>query len=104
MRLIWDGRHVNAHLIKVPFKMETLQREGRTLFGGCSWGGTFDISSAYHHVDMHEDSLPYLGFEWAGKFFCFVVLPFCLSTAPRIFTKVKVAYLYMFHVKVSFLP
>ena len=87
-RLIWDGRHVNKHLVQVPFKMETLQSEGRTLFGGCSWGGTFDISAAYHHVDMHVDSLPYLGFEWAGEFFMFVVLPFGLSTAPRIFTKV----------------
>ena len=95
-RLIWDGRHVNANLIEVPFKMETLQREGRTLFSGCSWGGTFDISSAYHHVDMHKDSLPYLGFEWAGSFFGFVVLPFGLSTAPRIFTKVM-------HTSVSYL-
>lgn len=87
-RLIWDGRHVNAHLREVPFKMETLQSEGRTLFSGCGWGGTFDVSSAYHHVDMDEASSPYLGFEWAGAFYMFVVLPFGLSTAPRIFTLV----------------
>ena len=31
-RLIWDGRHVNAHLRKRPFRIETLQREGRALF------------------------------------------------------------------------
>ena len=51
-RLIWDGRHVNKHLVQVPFKMETLQSEGRTLFGGCSWGGTFDISTAYTSTCM----------------------------------------------------
>jgi hypothetical protein len=37
---------------------------------------------------MHPDSVPYLGFEWAGVFYAFVVLPFGLSTAPRMFTLV----------------
>jgi hypothetical protein len=31
-RLIWDGRHVNRNLRKRKFKMETLQRKGRSLF------------------------------------------------------------------------
>ena len=87
-RLIWDGRHVNAHLIDVPFKMETLQKEGRVLFAGASFGGTADVSAAYHHIEMDPKSIPYLGFEWEGLFYCFVVLPFGLSTAPRIFTTV----------------
>jgi hypothetical protein len=65
-RLIWDGRHVNRYLRKEKFKMESLQREGRTLFEDCSYGGTADLSSAYHHVDMHESAHPYLGFEWQG--------------------------------------
>ena len=66
-RLIWDGRHVNRHLRKEKFKMESLQREGRTLFEDCSFGGTADLSSAYHHVDMHESAHTYLGFEWEGE-------------------------------------
>ena len=37
---------------------------------------------------MHPDSTTYLGFEWEGHFYQFVVLPFGLSTAPRIFTLV----------------
>ena len=39
LRLIWDGRWVNRHLPKEKFRMETLQREGRTLFERSSWGG-----------------------------------------------------------------
>jgi hypothetical protein len=88
LRLIWDGRHVNGFLRKVKFVMETLQLEGRALFDGASWGGAIDISSAYHHIEMHPDAFPFLGFEWAGQFFCFVVLPFGLASAPRIFTQV----------------
>ncbi len=68
-RLIWDGRHVNRHLRPLP--METLQREGRALFERSSFGGTLNISSANHHLDMAQDAFPYLGFEWGGSFYCF---------------------------------
>ena len=85
-RIIWDGRHVNANPYKRPLRMETLQREGRALFERSHYGGTADISSAYHHVDMAPESTPYLGFEWEGTFYCFDVLPFGLSSAPWLFT------------------
>ena len=87
-RLIWDGRHVNRHLPRYKFRMETLQREGRALFERSLWGGTLDLSSAYHHIEIHPDSTPFLGFEWGGVFYRFVVLPFGISTAPWLFTKV----------------
>ena len=87
-RLIWDGRHVNSHLRKRPFRMETLQREGRSLFERSQYGGTLDVSSAYHHVDMAPEASPFLGFEWDGVFYCFDVLPFGLSSAPWLFTTV----------------
>ena len=87
-RLIWDGRHVNRHLRKRPFRMETLQREGRALFERRHFGGTLNISSAYHHVDMAPDAAPYLGFEWDSSFYCFEVLPFGLSSAPWLFTTI----------------
>ncbi len=73
MRLIWDGRHVNQHLHYEPFCMDSLQREGRTLFEGAVCGGTADISSAYHHLPMHADSISFLGFEWEGQFYQFLV-------------------------------
>jgi hypothetical protein len=87
-RLIWDGRHVNAFLPKRTFYMETLQREGRALFEKSSWGGTCDLSSAYHHISMHPTSTRFLGFEWNGQFYCFTVLPFGLASAPWLFTTV----------------
>ena len=82
-RLIWDGRHVNANLRKRPFRMETLQREGRALFERSHYGGTVDISSAYHHVDMAPESTPYLGFEWEGTFYCFRSSTCCPSGSRR---------------------
>jgi hypothetical protein len=87
-RLIWDGRHVNRHLPHEPFHMNSLQREGRALFESARFGGTADISSAYHHIPMHPNPTCYLGFEWEGQFYQFLVLPFGLSTAPRFFSTV----------------
>jgi hypothetical protein len=51
-------------------------------------GGTVDISSAYHHIHMHENSTTFLGFEREGSYYFFTVLRFWLSTASRIFTLV----------------
>jgi len=87
-RLVWDARHVNDHLRITTMKMETLQREGRALFTGASHGGSCDLSSAYHHISMHPSAYPYLGFAWKGRFYRFIVLPFGLATAPRIFSLV----------------
>ena len=53
---------------------------------------TFNLKSGYHHVGIHEDSWPYLGFSWSGlggcrQFYMFRILPFGLSTACYVFTK-----------------
>ena len=48
----------------------------------------FDLKSGYHHIDVAPHHRKYLGFEWGGKFYTFAVLPFGLSSAPYVFTKV----------------
>ena len=48
---------------------------------------SFDLKSGYHHVDITNDHWKYLGFAWGGSFYVFTVLPFGLSTACYIFTK-----------------
>ncbi|XP_011405606.1 PREDICTED: uncharacterized protein LOC100639089 [Amphimedon queenslandica] len=49
---------------------------------------TFDLKSGYHHIDIHVEHQSYLGFQWKDQFYVFTVLPFGLSTACYIFTKV----------------
>lgn len=52
---------------------------------------SFDIKSGYHHVFIFPPHQSFLGFPWfyRGKtrYFCCRVLPFGLSSAPYIFTK-----------------
>ena len=90
-RLILDLRHVNKYVYKQKIRfddwktMEQFLTEGGFVF-------SFDIKQGYHHIDMHPDSIPYLGFAWEingmTKYFVFLVLPFGLTSAPFIFTKV----------------
>ena len=52
----------------------------------------FDLKSGYFHLDVHEDFHQYLGFSWnfknITKYYVFTVLPFGLSIAGSVFTKV----------------
>jgi hypothetical protein len=81
-RLIVDARPVNKFEKCRKFKCETLAKEGRDIFEGCAFGGAIDISHAYHHIEIAEESQTYLGIEWEGEYFMWQVLPFGLSSAP----------------------
>ena len=54
---------------------------------------SFDLKSGYHLIDIHPGSQTFLGFAWkipedeSLTYYQFTVLPFCLSTAPFVFTK-----------------
>jgi hypothetical protein len=50
------------------------------------------MKSGYHHIDICSEHEQFLGFQWAfnsakPRYFCFTVLPFGLSSAPYLFTK-----------------
>ena len=79
-------RHVNRSLWKQKFKYEDL-RVVMMLFGPGEWMFSFDLKSGYHHIDVAQKYRKYLGFSWEGALYRCVVLPFGLSSAPYVFTK-----------------
>ena len=91
-RLILDLRHVNQFIPKLKFKME----DSRVFLDYLQPSGfmfKFDMKSG-HHVGICSDHQGFLGFQWflynsvEPKYFIFTVLPFGLSSAPYVFTKV----------------
>jgi hypothetical protein len=72
---------------KKSFRMETLAAVLQALQPGY-WGATVDLKDAYLHVSVHHQSRKCLRFCIAGQSFEFKVLPFGLSTSPRVFTRV----------------
>ena len=90
-RLILDLRHVNKHIWKEKFKFEDIWNACVYLpFDHFMF--KFDLKSGYHHIAILQEHQTLLGFSWVvngiRKFFVFTVLPFGLSSAPYIFTKV----------------
>ena len=90
-RLVLDLRHVNKFVHKQPCKIEGAETLQKFLPGADHLYG-FDLKAGYHHIDIHPEQHQLLGFSYPDhwdkdRFFVFRVLPFGLSSAGFIFTK-----------------
>ena len=81
---------MNKHIWKQSVKFDDI-RIALMYIRKSSWCFKFDIHSAYHHLDIFPEHRKFLGFSWKfeGKlrYFHFNVLPFGMTSAPYIFTK-----------------
>ena len=92
LRLILDLSHLNKFIVKKSVKYEDLRTVLQMFLPGMSVF-SFDLKSAYHHIDICEEHRKFLSFKWPPsdgcmKFYEFKVLPFGLTSAPYVFTKV----------------
>lgn len=86
-RFILDARPLNHYVTVARFKMESLQ----TLCGLSrkgDWACKLDLRNAYPHVAVAPSLRPYLGIRTRQGPAEYVGLPFGVSFAPRVFTKV----------------
>ena len=89
--MVLDCRHINKFIHEFVFRMEDI-RTAREIFDAGYFLFNFDLKSAYHHIEIFEEHKKYLGFQWEHKgqkkYYVFNVLPFGISSAAFIFTKV----------------
>lgn len=87
LRMIYDARYLNQFLIFPKFKYEDLSYLDQFIEpNDFQW--TTDFTKGYYHVDIHPDSIPYLGFKWRGTYYVYQSLPFGLAPACWVFTKI----------------
>ena len=86
-RPIIDLSALNLHVDFTKFHMETPQSVLRSIRRG-DWMVSIDLKDAYLQVPVHPASRQFLRFVSAGRAFQFKVLPFGLTTAPQVFTRV----------------
>jgi len=67
--------------------MLTSQILARTLPQG-HWAASLDLKDAYFHIPIRRAAQKYLRFAYQGTVYQFLALPFGISTAPYVFTRV----------------
>eukprot|EP01087_Luapelamoeba_hula_P001918 TRINITY_DN1170_c0_g1_i5.p2 TRINITY_DN1170_c0_g1~~TRINITY_DN1170_c0_g1_i5.p2 ORF type:complete len:582 (-),score=-25.12 TRINITY_DN1170_c0_g1_i5:1468-3213(-) len=91
-RLVFDLRRLNETLPFLSCKMETVSTVARLTKKGW-WAISFDLSQGYFHLDISLGSRRWMGFKLGNQFYRYRVLPFGLTWAPYVFTKVVKAML-----------
>jgi hypothetical protein len=86
-RPILNLRPLNKLLVVDSFKMESLPLVIRSVRRG-EWLASLDLKDAYFHVPVRQGHWKFLRFCVQDQCYQYTVLPFGLSTSPRIFTKV----------------
>ena len=92
LRLCIDlSRWINDHCQTKKFRIESVEDSMKTV-KKVSWLYSFDLKSAFHHVNISEAHQKYLGFqaviERKKRLFKFRAMPFGYLDASRVITKV----------------
>jgi len=85
-RPVFNLKPLNAHVQKRAFKMATVRSVAQSIRPG-DLAVSLDLKDAYLHVPIAPPHRKFLKFIFRGRTYQFTVLPFGLSSAPRIFTK-----------------
>ena len=86
-RMILNLKPFNKFVQYHHFKMECLNHILATITPNC-WMAIFDFTDAYLTISIAGEHVKFLKFQWQGKLYMYVVLPFGIASAPRQFTKV----------------
>lgn len=84
IRLVIDLRGPNRYIHRNPFTMPTLEKILAEL-NGATWFSTIDLSNAFFHIELDEDSRHLTNFFTEYGMFRCVRLPFGLCNAPDLF-------------------
>ena len=90
MRMVIDLSLLNQWLDCPTFQLDHAQVIREALAPGM-WATSIDLSDAYLHIPIHPLFWQFLVFQVGNKRYQFMVLPFGLSTAPRVFSAVMKA-------------
>ena len=86
-RLVINLSRFNNYVEYYHFKMEDLKAVADLLRPG-DFMCKLDLKDAYFSVPLHRRSQKFIRFQFPGRTYQFTCLPFGLTSAPRIFTKI----------------
>ena len=71
-RLILDCRYINKNIAQFKFRFENYIVAHKMLLENCKFF-SFDLKSAYHHIEIFDEHRKYLAFRWENKNYVFNV-------------------------------
>ena len=86
-RPILNLKVLNRTMVYHRFRMETIGKMVKAIQPG-RWLASIDLKDAYFHIPVFPAHRRFLRFAFLGCHFQFRAMPFGLTSAPRIFTKV----------------
>lgn len=86
-RPILNLKYLNEFVQAEHFKMEDTSQALSLMTQNC-YMAVIDQREAYHAIPIHVDFQKYLKFRWNGKLYKYTCVPFGLSVAPRLYTKI----------------
>lgn len=86
LRLVLDCRHVNEHIQCPSFKQEGVDSVAQQISEG-NHLVSIDLERGFHHLKLRPDQRKYVCFQWRGKIYQWVAMPFGLKCAPYLFSK-----------------
>lgn len=89
-RPVVNLKPLNQFVARKHFKMENASMI-RDLLREGDWMTSLDLKDAFLSVPIHADHRKYLRFQWQKELYEFTCLPFGLTSAPRVFTKLMKA-------------
>ena len=94
-RIIINLKLLNTYIFRTKFKIEGYEVIVN-MISQYDFMCSIDLQDAFLAVSMHPNFFCYLCFEWEGVRYCFTSMPFGLTSAPRIFTKILKTVLVFF--------
>lgn len=86
-RFVLNLKKLNDYLIPPHFKLDDYRAVKNLMTPGC-YMTSIDLKDAYFGIPIHKNYQKYLRFKYKENIYEFKVLPFGLSVAPYIFTKI----------------
>ncbi|KAK4514797.1 uncharacterized protein ATC70_002402 [Mucor velutinosus] len=87
VRPVFNLKNLNQYLDAPHFKMETI-REVSLMIKRNDYLVSIDLSDAFLHVGLHQDSRRYLRLKWKDQVYQYCTTAFGLASSPFVFTKV----------------
>jgi Reverse transcriptase (RNA-dependent DNA polymerase) len=86
LRIIYDGRALNLHLVDANGSVhyESLRD---TMLLRARVATKLDLQAAFRHVAIHDDDVPYFGFVVNEKVYRYRCLPFGCSWSPALYAR-----------------